>query len=131
MKKSILVILSLLLLGGCSKNNSTITIEAQDKCATQSKSFFENLKETQFFRGASYTNHYNIKLDKCFILTSGDTTAFQSRNELFDAFENRVIASCTYNPPDGDIKPFCYYPGSNGDFNLEKFRDFAKQYMEE
>ncbi len=72
----------------------TASLELQEKCSKQaSEQYVENgwKKEPM----ASYTNHYNERMNKCFVLIESTTPAkpsdgtFFNSKVLFDAFEGK------------------------------------------
>jgi|WetSurMetagenome_2_1015567.scaffolds.fasta_scaffold39674_4 hypothetical protein len=93
MNKFILVSLISILMVGCSSPYTSL--EAQEKCAKQSFSTFTNLGyKTE--EGASYENHFNIRLGKCFVEISNVNTTEDSvfiQKTLFDAYESKVYAT--------------------------------------
>ena len=79
--------------------SQTASLELQEKCSKQARSDFEEYgwKKEAF---ASFTNHYNEKMNKCFILIQSATPSSNSRDGtisinkyLFDAFEEKQYGS--------------------------------------
>jgi hypothetical protein len=78
---------SLMSIVGCNNQTSTKEqlkedkeqFELQEKCGGISREFFKNefSRETSYYR-----NHYNKKMNKCFILVTGLYTTFKSLNDV-------------------------------------------------
>lgn len=115
MKKTIQFFLLLLLavaLGGCSykivktddinsntqvkqiENSPTASVDLQAKCATAAEEFFtKNGYRDKSEFSYSYQNHFNSKLNKCFILVSSSNLKDDSLFiDLYDALENKHYA---------------------------------------
>jgi hypothetical protein len=76
------------------KNGS---LELQGKCAEQSRKFFQEAGYTPKDL-AQYEDHYNPKLNKCFVLfesTDAKTTpgVIWTNRDLYDAFEGKNVRS--------------------------------------
>jgi len=135
--KKIIPILTLtivaLFLGGCSNQEKLQSnLDLQSKCSAKAKDFLDNYKETNppGYNGYySYENHYNSKSDKCYILIRGYSPD-SLKNILFDAYENKDIAECEAYSSGNSMMNFCGYPGSSEKYDLDKFNNFIKQYME-
>lgn len=133
MKKIFIIPLIIIFLSGCS-NSSNTNINTQEKCANQSKIFFDNYengndtvqRDNSWER--SYENHYNIKLDKCYILIHGFGDVWESHS-LWDVFENKNMIQCETSTGEPKMN-FCFYSGQNGEYNYEKFANFTKDYMQ-
>jgi len=110
MKKILLLLIPVLLLTGCSyeitkkendqnlqtqTNNSkqvTSSLELQAKCADMAKKYFTD-KGYKGSDGFDYTNHYNQRLSKCFILISSYTANDDFLTyDLYDALEGKHYA---------------------------------------
>lgn len=95
MKKSLLLIflVAIVLTGCASKNNPAVTLDQQKECATLAKTFMDNHQDTSPWFTFSFTNHFNQKMNKCFILIQSynSNTDFLSY-DLYDALENKHYA---------------------------------------
>jgi hypothetical protein len=122
--------------------SKTTTLELQEKCANQARAVFREMGwDKKPF--ALYTNHYNRKLNKCFIrIESREFT----RNvpsiavSISDAFEGKGYAEYFWNNTQGkkywDVKPFiCNVTQLSGEerpcTSQEEFDDFVRLYMEQ
>jgi len=72
------------------------SIDLQSKCAKQAQEAFKR-DGFEWEKGASFSNHYSVKLDKCFVLVesidakTAPGTIFTNK-VLSDAFEGKVYA---------------------------------------
>ncbi|MDE2031218.1 MAG: hypothetical protein KGI58_03115 [Patescibacteria group bacterium] len=80
---------------------SVSNIDLQAKCAAQAEKVVTSYAEkvnTQLVEFGGHNinfyqqNHYNQNLNKCFVLISDDSTP---SNILFDAYENKRLATCS------------------------------------
>ena len=85
--------------------SKSFSVEIQAKCSEQARIAFvrSGLKESE---GAVYQNHYNSKLNKCFIETENHSasgkTLWTYRN-VYDAFEGRQYGTYAWHT-EGDKK---------------------------
>jgi hypothetical protein len=75
--------------------SKTALLDLQEKCAKQAREEFKNYWQDS--EGADFTNHYNAKLNRCFIRVQYiDTRTVRGTifnySEVFDAFERKVYA---------------------------------------
>ena len=121
------------------------TLELQSKCAKQAQEEF-NSEGWSKDALAGFTNHYNAKLNKCFIQvdstdpkTAGDGTIFTSTT-VSDAFVGKVYGE--YNWKSDKVKkywevaPFmCKVTSPSGQETFchsdDEFKTAMKQYMEQ
>lgn len=115
----------------------TASLELQDKCAKQASAEFKTFEDREL---AAFTDHYNLNLNKCFILVEYMDTVHGVRYEwLNDAYEGKVYGQyefkadkvkkywevppvvCKVTPPSGDGK-ICS--------SSDEFDALVKQYME-
>lgn len=76
-----------------SENKIKVDYELQDKCGKRSEEWFKREYDGLGFH-CSYKNHYNNKLNKCFILVSQTDSGY---NEvLFDVHENNKLGGYTF-----------------------------------
>ena len=126
------VFLAVFLLSGCSNSSSTSLVQ-EEKCATQAKKVFDDNWSTCSggICDYNYKNHYNSKTGKCYILVSGMGSGGQNY-QLSDAFENGTnIALCSSYTAVPRLDS-CDYPNSKKEkFDVDKFNNFVKSYMEE
>ena len=111
------------------------TLDNQEKCAKQAKSFFADLKldnDTHDFE-----NHYNLKLNKCFVLVSKYVAKIDdfASKDLYDAFEQKNYASWAWKSKEDkkywEVKPFICTMLDAYCQSTEEFDAFVKTYMEE
>jgi hypothetical protein len=115
----------------------------QEKCAKRARDEFRDLGwEKDPF--ASFTNHYNEKLNKCFMLienTDAKTTpgAIYTNRGLYDAFERKSFGEYMRSTADGkkywEAKPFvCNVTQPSGESvtckSPDEFDELIKIYME-
>jgi hypothetical protein len=74
--------------------------EMQEKCANDAREWYkhwwENPKDSGLNIPSTYTNHYNVKLDRCFLVV--DATVFGKKSAskmktLVDVLENREMGA--------------------------------------
>ena len=122
-------------------NSATVDLELQSKCARQAGEEFklEGLDHEHF---ASYSNHFNKQLGKCFGATqnSSFTSGIPSTSKnLVDAYEGRVLAVYWWTNPSGKkywaVSPIgCEVIMPSGEkktcHSSEEFDELIKVYME-
>jgi hypothetical protein len=114
------------------------SLELQDMCAKQARKAYEadRLEMPSMYTKsgmASFTNHYNVKLNKCFI-DIGSMASGSSWEEVKDAFESKVYA--TYIWSDVDNKPIhCEVLSLSGETkqckSADEFQSLIKPYMDQ
>ena len=112
---SILIVFFTTSLVGC--NNKKDDYELQDKCKKSSEELFN--REWKNIEHSSYQNHYNKKLNKCFISYRNLSSGFG----LIDIQEHKPIGGCLTNGS-------CYMLGK-GDIKIDEWYKLVKPYMEE
>ena len=113
-------------------------VDLQAKCATQAQKTFDDFASTMTSNSAGgdfgEQNHYNQKLDKCFVLISYISTTglvnggdIANHEALFDAYENTELAGSTYLNSAGKL-----YPCDIGDkmVSCDDYTNFVNQKME-
>ena len=110
-----------------------INSQNEDNCLKQAEVFFNKIKT----QGNAYTNHYNSKLNKCFILTysissSGDNDVVVTKS-LYNVTENSHYAGYYKSISSGDTnentKPQnCWYLDKYCQ-SEEEFDSFVSLYM--
>jgi len=135
---------------------NTSDVELQTKCASSAKTFFEYyIPDPQERQNDEYSNHFNTKLNKCFVLVTKPYLPYETSGGnlyakyLFDAIEkkeygsyewitskgqslgNGLLMSCAINP-DGDPNNFKLCSPENKDFprSQAEFDNLIKGYME-
>jgi hypothetical protein len=80
--------------------NKNGNLDLQNQCATQAQKTLEGSQKDTQGSLFSQQNHYNLALNKCFVLisylpvgVSGKPTNYE---QLFDAYENNLLSQCTY-----------------------------------
>lgn len=117
------------------QKNLSEGFDLQTKCATEAAKFYKQF--TGEVSQLGYTNHWNAKLDKCFILANdarevgGDTI---TSSFLMDVIENKTYGDFVNNS--AGITGCSLYKNGNIDNqqnckSKEEFDNFVKQYMEE
>jgi len=112
-----------------TKPPEAVTIETQNKCATQARQLFSDLH----FSGASYQNHYHLKTKKCIlkidIIKLGAHPAITYL--LYDAYERRAYGMYSLS---GKTLTVCQVMDSDGNMkhcdSTYKFDAKAKYWME-
>ena len=122
---------------------STPDIALQEKCAKQAEQAF---KQQAFQRkdSATFTNHYNQKLNKCFVEmywedVVGDT--IWRYKVLSDAYEGKTYGEYSWHTEKDkkywEVPPFtCFMYPDGKEVSLQtcdseaQFDDFVRQYME-
>lgn len=112
----------------------TVNLEEQERCASQASKTFSSLGYSYENR-SSYENHYNQKMNKCFINISSsypdpDEVLLISR-QLIDAYEGKSYAN--YLCPllggcDGETYPLCHVEEAECKTLLE-FNTLVDAYM--
>jgi hypothetical protein len=108
---SILIVfftISLMSLLGCNNQNPTKeqstknikeVYELQERCGKQTSEFFKKEYGDGIFRDGTisgYQNHYNKKLNKCFIIITSTSPSMKLKN-LFDFNENKELGTFVEN----------------------------------
>ena len=126
---------------------NTASLASQKECATQAESAFASGgwgKEKM----ASFTNHYNSKMNKCFVEVQNtdakgatkDGAGILVSREVFDAFEGKEFGNYAWSSRAGkkywEVAPFmCYVLSSSGEkvtcHSSDEFDALVKIYMED
>ena len=111
-------------------DSSSIDLDA--KCSTQAEKVFANdwSNPSGGISDYNYKNHYNSKTGKCYMVISG-VGAGGANYQLSDAYEHGTyIALCSSYTVDSKMDS-CDYPDSRSEkFDVNKFNNFFKPYME-
>lgn len=92
------IIISSIILGGFyyftqSNKQKSNDIDLNIQCAKQAKTFYDWYSEDAVTSSLAYENHFNKKLNKCFILVYGAPSASDIANiDLYDAVEKKHYA---------------------------------------
>lgn len=116
-------------------------LELQEKCARQAREVFkgDGLDKAPF---ASFSNHYNEKLNKCFVLLENHVIAGEAvtSTRLDDAFEGKVFGNYLWqtekNKKYWEVPPLaCNVVLESGEEKVckssEEFNQLIKPYMGE
>jgi hypothetical protein len=107
----------------------TTNLDLQEKCAKQSRGEFEKLGWGRQ-EAAAFMNHYNQKLNKCFMEVEHTDETGQYRS-VFDAFEGKVYGLYQANARGTGV---CKVTMLSGDertcHSSEGFDSLVKQYLE-
>jgi hypothetical protein len=138
MKRLLLVVFFTIVMA--SQLNAQSTLVLQEKCMKAAKEFFvsggySTAKDAHW----SFTCHYNKKLDKCFILTTGlvfERDKQSMYNFLDDVFEgknygNYVAFASDDNSNPGGLKPFYCNVKDQFCWSKPEFEALIRPYMEE
>jgi hypothetical protein len=102
--EAVAVLALFLLTSGC-KEGQRASLEAQQRCSDAAKRYYSDFVSSDFFStsrdaiyGQNYTNHFNSKQDRCYVLVewkmdprnTGHITEFWS---LRDVMENKQVAN--------------------------------------
>jgi len=155
MKKTLIgiTLLSVIILTGCSstfckpekaeidslnKQISSMNLDLQEKCAKQSSTFFKENYTFEKKTGETwlndYENHYNKKLNKCFIqieqhyITSDMSTKSKA---LIDVFENKSLGGYSSLTKNSEEKMIDCNVENNFCKSEFEFKNLVKSYMEE
>lgn len=127
------------LTGKLTSTSKAATLDLQEKCAKQASEEFKSYWEDR--EGADFTDHYNAKLNKCFMRIQWfDTIAGVTiERALFDAFEGKEYGSYSWKPVKNkrpwEVPPFaCTVTLPSGEERIchssDEFEALLKQYME-
>lgn len=83
------------MLSWCSTTSKT-DIESQENCSKKANEFFiQNTNEyDRVYQNYTYQNHYNKRLNKCFVLIIwGKQKDIEYHETLYDAYENKELGN--------------------------------------
>ncbi len=114
----------------------TTNIDLQEKCAKQAeKAYRDSESKVMAMDGSlsNFNNHYNSKLNKCFVRIDKDpyhAGEFSHYEFLYDAYEGKLYAEYgKYS--EKDAKPFVCTILEKSCQSREEFDAFIKTYMED
>jgi hypothetical protein len=120
MKKILIIPLVILFLSGCSNSNN---LANQEKCSKKSLEFF-----TATGGGGNFSNHYNDKLNKCFIdIIDVGSQAYSET--LYDVYENKKYGGFYMSYEKNSEPTICWFLDKTCQSQNE-FDEFVKQYMQ-
>jgi|SRR5208283_5225950 len=126
-RKIIVIAVSMLLISitGCS-NPQKANYEMQEKCAKDAAQYFAN----NYAVASRYENHYNTKLNKCFIKVVNPSYAHTDNFHLIDINENKLVGCYFIYPGLSKTNVACDVAGTKCQ-SLDQWNVLAKKYMEE
>ena len=119
-----------------AKKENNLTL--QTKCSDQAQKFFDYFEsDPESKKRDEFINHYNAKLDKCFIVIKQypkDISGFYGEY-LYDAIEKKPYGSYGQNSTEEgkkywEIKPFTCEMLDKFCETKDEFHNFTKQYIE-
>lgn len=122
--------------------SKSAALDLQAKCARQAQAAFD-ATGYNLIPGATYANHYNATLNKCFIVVwdiSSDSArgGLTTNEELLDAFEGTLygeyMLTSAKDAKDQQFMPeLCWFEFDTGEHKLchsyQEFRGIEKQFM--
>jgi hypothetical protein len=132
MKKFVLALFFTIIIISDVSAQSTLALE--EKCAEGAKEFFREAivpyLESKEKVGMLY--HYNKKFDRCFIRVSHIKENYNVVEEIYDVYENRLIAAFVKSQGIWNIEnKIFFFDKMNYLSELKKFNKLIKPYMEE
>ena len=114
--------------------NAQSTLALQEKCAEGALKYYREAivlyLESKDKVGMLY--HYNKKLDRCFIRVSHIKENYDVVEEIYDVYENRLIAAFVKSQGIWNIEDkFFFFDKMKYPSELKKFNTLIKPYMEE
>src|SRR5208337_5472390 len=103
MGKTFFLALMLVLVAGCS-NSQKVNYELQEKCGKAAAKYFADNYTITVSR---YENHYNVKLNKCFIKVIFPSYAHTDNFHLIDLNENKMLGDYFIWPGISETKVAC------------------------
>lgn len=112
-------------------------IELKNNCFAAASNFF---KENGFdSKDCTFQNHYNNKLNKCFIniksARMGEDGHLSFHKALYDVYDRKMYGEYSWKPEGGknywEIKPTTCFVLDKSCQAIEDYENFVKTYMEE
>ena len=125
-----------------SERTKTASLDLQAKCSEQASKAFAQAGYTARDAGAAYQNHYNRKLNKCFIEienTTATSGVVWTHRTLFDAFESKPYGTYAWRTDEKkkywEVAPvMCEVISPNGEKQPcgsdDEFQNLIRIYME-
>ena len=85
---------SFILLFGCNNQTSIEEYDIREKCGKQSEEWLKSYQPNYLVDKFTYKNHYNKKLNKCFIYTASFYSAGYQTLHFTDVNENKEYGNC-------------------------------------
>ena len=108
----------------------------QKGCSEAAENLF-NKTDFKDNKMAGFTNHYNKKLNKCFIEVTSTTVQGKSSftyRALFDVYENKMYGEYDWKTEEGkkywEVKPFLCSMLDQSCSTTEEFDSFVENYLE-
>lgn len=141
----IIIILVVFIISLLSKRNESSVVDQQN-CSKKAEEVYLKNKDSNiaWFSGSDYTNHFNKKMGKCFVLIKGGNLTIEYHSALYDAYENKelggvhtlmdVAIACglqigdTYEACKSTTKEL--FKDNTNFIAIEEFNNLTKVYME-
>ena len=119
-----------------------IDIRNQENCSKKAEEIFSKNQNgaIAWFQGSDYINHFNKKINKCFVIISGGTQNVEYMSVLYDAYENKelgnvhtlsdVVTSCGLYISDTYKECGNILKDKSGFSAINEFNNLTKFYME-
>jgi len=110
------ILIILLIIGifyiSSSLKTKQVNISSQENCSKKSEDLYLKNKDgvRAWLLSSDYTNHYNNKMNKCFVVISGGNKNTEYHSEIYDAYENTLLGSVHTNM---DIASSCGLKNGN------------------
>lgn len=117
--------------------SSAENVELENKCFAAASDFF---KEGGFDpKNSGFQNHYNRKLNKCFINIKSARIEEDGRlrlyKALYDVYNRKIYGEYSWRPENGkkywEVKPSSCFMLDNPCGTIDDYENFVKTYMEE
>jgi len=147
-RKTILIVMLLIAVTGCSKPDSAshpvtqkpTSLSEQKMCADQAaKSFNESTfsEHDEFSLGSTYTSHYESASSVCYVEVTtrhlNPRNDFQDYHLIYDAFENRIYGSfMSFSKDGGKVQECSIKPHGQTEITCtsrKEFDDLALKYF--
>jgi len=113
-------------------NNKLVVMQLQERCSKESDKFIT--KEYGNIEMYTSRNHYNNRLNKCFVLVSFYNNNISNigglQETLYDPFENRKYGDLFIDHADGLSKVTCILLDTHCK-SYDEWKSLVKPYMEE
>jgi hypothetical protein len=125
--KILTLLILVILLGGCSYQGTKTNLELQDNCSIKAKDFYTGYIEDNGYdqNNTNYVNHYNKKLNKCFIIVTNEGD-LGFHKVLYDVYENKEWGGIH---AEGTVIGLCGVQDKTCK-SREEFNNLVMQYME-
>jgi len=88
----VIIILAIFIVSLLTKKDGSSIIEQQN-CSKKAEEVYLKNKDSNiaWLSGSDYTNHFNKKMGKCFVLIKGGNLNIEYHSVLYDAYENKEL----------------------------------------